>query len=140
MGQAKWKEAHKADKKKLVLITVIAFAAVLVAASAVFANSMLRTPEIVYLQIRDDIQVAVGDTATVDFVTGTSGEENEKLVTRAVSKLGLEWTVGDEDIAYYDSGLVLGRKEGVTTLNVKSPDGKFDSTCQVTVTTAEEAE
>lgn len=84
---------------------------------------------------------ATGITAA-ESVTVIENETNdityEVLPSNATDK-SVIWKVDDESIATVADGAVTGVKEGSTTVTVKTNDGGFTATCNVTVTKAPEA-
>ena len=77
-------------------------------------------------------------------VTTTSLKVNEKGVIEVmtlpegVTEEDLVWTSSDESILTVDEkGNIVALKEGTVTVTVKTKDGKYTTTCEVTVTAVE---
>jgi len=76
----------------------------------------------------ETLNVEVDNFAQID-ATITPANATNKALT---------WSSSDPTIATADGGLIIGIKEGKTTVKVKTVDGGFEDTCEVTVISSSE--
>jgi uncharacterized protein YjdB len=119
-------------KKKftLILAVVMALALILGSASAVSAAGKPGTVHITGVTLdNESANVRVSDTLTLNATLAPPDATNTKVT----------WSTSNRKVATVSgSGLtaeITGVKAGTATITVKTADGKFSDTCEVTVTT-----
>ena len=130
--------------KKHIVLAVIATAAmaltlvgcgVKITNIAVPESAMVEKGESITLPVvygTDDAPAVTPETAA----TGESAETDEKL-TKAASKLTVEWTSSDESVATVDAtGMVVAVSAGEADITASVTDSEMSAVCKVTVKVA----
>ena len=71
---------------------------------------------------------------TLTLKTGTTGTLTATVVPENAAVTTVAWSSSDTNIATIENGIVTAISEGSTTIKVKTDDGGFTATCEVTVT------
>ena len=71
---------------------------------------------------------------TLTLKTGTTGTLTATVVPENAAGTTVAWSSSDTNIATIENGIVTAISEGSTTIKVKTDDGGFTATCEVTVT------
>ena len=71
---------------------------------------------------------------TLALKTGTTGTLTATIVPGDASNTTVTWSSSAESVATVDKGVVTAVAEGTATITVKTDDGSFTATCDVTVT------
>ena len=71
---------------------------------------------------------------TLTLKTGTTGTLTATVVPENAAVTTVAWSSSDTNIATIENGIVTAISEGSTTIKVKTDDGGFIATCEVTVT------
>ena len=71
---------------------------------------------------------------TLTLKAGTTGTLTATVVPENAAVTTVAWSSSDTNIATIENGIVTAISEGSTTIKVKTDDGGFTATCEVTVT------
>lgn len=71
---------------------------------------------------------------TLTLKTGTTGTLTATVVPENAAVTTVAWSSSDTNVATVENGVVTAVSEGSTTIQVKTNDGGFTATCEVTVT------
>ena len=71
---------------------------------------------------------------TLTLKAGTTGTLTATVVPENAAVTTVAWSSSDTNIATIENGIVTAISEGSTTIKVKTDDGGFIATCEVTVT------
>ena len=72
---------------------------------------------------KSELELNMGDGFTLTATIEPAGATNREL----------EWTSSDPDVASVTGGAVLAKEAGMATITVRTADGNFTATCEVTV-------
>ena len=70
---------------------------------------------------------------TLALKTGTTGTLTATVTPGTAAVTSVSWSSSDEAVATVDKGVVTAVAEGTATITVKTDDGGFTATCEVTV-------
>ena len=86
------------------------------------------------VHLPDEVQVNVGATAETAATYESKQEADAAAQQAAADRIDWTWAIADDTIATVDgSGVITGVKGGNTLVTVTSADGKFTSSCPITV-------
>ena len=73
------------------------------------------------------------DKTTLSLSAGDTEQLTETVAPSDATDKGVTWESTDEDVATVASGLVTAVAAGTATITVKTDDGSYTATCEVTV-------